>query len=238
MKSNNNPKNRRGLIDLQKRQLELSSTTELAAKQRRIQSNLERWIQLLPPEMKTALPDSLPKSTVEKIKKAPLRPPYSKLIIISAEDITIAKFTAYSMLYGLIKGGHATPSEVKLTDVVDGYNNINGMFQSRKWKDYFFNENAKILLIDGSSKDLMLLASRGEDQFWRELIEFTRNNDRLVIITYAIDEEESTKDLFIPSITGNIELNKKIIKKGVFVSLTKTEEEEIKIEQTKAYKGI
>ena len=122
--------------------------------------------------------------------------------------------------------------------MLDGYNNINGIFSARKWKEYFFSHDAKVLLVEGGSKSLTLLNSKGEDQFWRELIEFTRNNDKLVITTYATDEKERSKDIFIPSLTGEAELNYRLIKKSVFIPLTEEEEKEIRSEQEKVYRSI
>lgn len=238
MKPNNNPKNRKGLLDYQKRQLELSKITEDDARKRRIQSNLDKWENSLPKVLQLATPKNLHQSTIEKIKRVPLKPPYEKQMIISAENITSATFVAYATLYALIQGGYVTPSEIKVTSILDGYNNINGMFTARKWKDNFFDSNAKVLLIEGCSKSLTLLGSKGEDQFWRELIELTRNNDKLVIITYSTDELEQTKGIFIPELTSEKTLNSKLIRKSVFVPLNMIEEEEIKNEQIRTYKSL
>lgn len=238
MKAKNNPKNRRKLLEHQRRQLELSNITEKEAKQRRIHSNLDTWVNSLPKTLKAAVPEKLHKLTIEKIRKTPLKPPHDKHIIISAEEITASKFVAYTILYALIQGGITTPSEIRTTSLLDGYNNINGIFSARKWKEYFFSHDAKVLLVEGGSKSLTLLSSKGEDQFWRELIEFTRNNDKLVIITYATDEKERSKDIFIPSLTGEAELNYRLIKKSVFIPLTEEEEKEIRSEQEKVYRSI
>lgn len=231
MKPKNNPKNRRGLLEYQRRQLELSNKTEEEARKRRVQANLDKWAGLLPAGLRNALPQNLPKTTRDKIKRTPLNPPYDKYTIVSAEDITIAKFTSYAIIHALIERGFVTPSEVKSTDILDGYNNINGMFNSRQWKDYFFDNNSKILLIEGSSKSLALLGSKGEDQFWREIIEFTKNSDKLVIITYVTEASEREKDVFIPFLTADKDLNFRLVKKGVFVKLTDEEEREIRNEQ-------
>ena len=228
MRPKNNPKNRRGLLEHQRRQLELAKRTESDARRRVIESNLEKWIDSLPNNLKNALPNNLPKGVIDKIKKTSLKPPYDKYTIISSESIQTAKFTSYALIYALIKGGFVTPSQVKSTDIMEGYNNINGMFNSRKWKDYFFDANAKVLLIEGSSKGLTLLGSKGEDQFWRELIEFTKNDDRLVIITYSTEEQERKRELFIPSLTSDKDLNYRLIKNSVFVKLTEQEEDKIK----------
>lgn len=236
MKANNNPKNRRALLEYQKRQYELATSTEMEARNRIIQSNIEKWNDQVPQAMRFAVPKNLHTKTIEKIKKVPLRPPFTKNIVISAEEITNATFTAYAILSALIRSGVATPSQIKVTSILDGYTNISGMFNSRQWKEYFFDNDAKVFLIEGGSKYLTRLNSRGEDQFWRELIEFTRNNDKLVIITYATDESEREKDVFIPSLTGEPELNFRLVKRSVFVPLGKEEEEKVRYEQEKAYR--
>lgn len=238
MKPNNNPKNRKSLLDYQRRQRELTEITEIEARNRIILSNLDKWKENLPQAMSRALPQNLHKDTIDKIKKINLRPPFNKHIIVSGEEITNATFTAYTILYALIKGGVVTPSQVKVTSLLDGYNNINGMFGARQWKDYFFNSNAKVLLIEGGSKYLTRLGSKGEDQFWRELLEFTRNNDKLVIITYSTDDNERAKEVFIPSLAGESELNFRLVKKSVFIPLGEEEEEKVRHEQEKAYRSI
>lgn len=235
MKPNNNPKNRRGLLDYQRRQLELSEATAIDARKRKIQSNLEKWAASLPSELKVALPKNLHESTIEKVRKTQLKPPYDKQIIISGSNPKSSTFVSYAIVYALLRSGQVIPSEIKSTSLLDGYNNINGMFTARRWKEYFFDPKAKILLIEGGSKALTLLASRGEDQFWRELLEFTRNNDKLVIITYTMDEEEQGKKVSIPLITSEYELNSRLIKRSVFISLTFDEEEQIENEQAKTY---
>lgn len=228
MQPKNNPKNVRALIDFQRRQLELSRKTEAAARKRRIEANLEKWTQSLPEELTSAVPASLPKPVIDKVKQTYLKPPYEKYTIISSENFATSRFISYAIIHALVKSGYVTPSEIKKTDIMDGYNNINGMFSSRQWKDYFFNSNAKILLIEGSSKSLTLLGSKGEDQFWREILEFTKNNDKLVLITYSINDDEKEKDVFIPFLTSDNTLNGRILKNSLFVRLTKDEEGEMK----------
>lgn len=233
MKYKNNPKNKKSLLDYQKRILELSQRTQDEARKRRIMANVEKWEENLSGDMKRAIPKNLPETVIEKIKKTPLSPPYEKYLVVSGKDVLTTRFTSYAIIYALIKKGLVTPSEVKKTDILDAYNNVNGMFQSRRWKDYFFNDSAKVLLIEGSTKALALLGSKGEDQFWREILEFTRNSDKLVIITYSPEDEEIEKGLFIPSLTSDKQLNYRLIKKSLFINLNKKEEEEIKIEKAK-----
>lgn len=234
-KAKNNRKNKRGLLDYQKRQFELTRLTEEESKKGRIQANMEMWEELVPREYKNAIPQNLSLETIDKIKKTQLRPPYDKFIIISAKDVTNATFTAYAMIHALLKQGLISPSEIKTTTIMDGYNNIHGMFNAKHWKENFFNKSAQLLLINGTSKSLNKLGSRGEEQFWRELIEHCRNNNRLAIITYAIDDLEEEQGVFIPLMTSNKELNTTIIKKSLFVKLTNKEEEEITNEQRGAY---
>lgn len=238
MRHNNNPKNKKGFLDFQRRQLELSRLTEQEARKARIESNLEKWVDSLPDVLKYARPTNIPKSLIEKIKNIPLKPPYDKQVVLIANNPTVSTFTAYSILYVLIRSGIATPSEIKKTSLMDGYNNINGMFNSRRWKDYFFDEHSKILFIEGSSKSLTYLGPKGEDQFWRELNDFVRNQDKLVIITYTTDSVEKDKELFVPVLTSDTELNKGLIKKSIFVPITAEEEEEIETKQEKAYRKL
>ena len=227
MKPRNNPKNVQGFIDYQRRQLELARQTENDARQRRIESNLEKWTYSLPSELRNATPNRLPKSVIEKVKNTYLKPPYEKFTIISSEDLASSRFVSYSVIHALLKGGIITPSEIKTTDIMEGYNNINGMFNSRQWKEYFFDNNAKVLLIEGSSKSLALLGSKGEDQFWREILEFTKNNDKLVIITYSTNEEEQVKDVLVPFLTSDKDLNFRVLKKSSFVRMNRSEEREM-----------
>ena len=227
MKPRNNPKNVQGFIDYQRRQLELARQTDKDARQRRIESNLEKWTHSLPSELRNATPNRLPKSIIEKVKNTYLKPPYEKFTIISSENLASSRFVSYSVIHALLKGGIITPSEIKTTDIMEGYNNINGMFNSRQWKEDFFDNNAKVLLIEGSSKSLALLGSKGEDQFWREILEFTKNNDKLVIITYSTNDEEQAKDVLVPFLTSDKELNFRVLRKSSFVRMNRSEEREM-----------
>lgn len=234
MKANNNPKNRKGLLEYQRRQLELAELTEADSRKRRIQANLEKWVETLTPTLKLAKPSALPKKTLESLRITRLEPPYKNVIITSAE-ITSATFVAYSLLYTLVRGGFVTPSQIKKTNLLDGYNNINGIFNSRKWKDYFFDPEAKVLLVEGASKYLTRLGSKGEDQFWRELIEFTKNHEKLVIVTYSTEKEETINGTFIPSLTSEPELNRRLLKTSSYVFINEEEEKEIRNEQAKTH---
>ena len=216
----------------------MSNLTENEARKRRISANLDRWVDFLSPDLKNAVPQKLPKSLIEKIKYTSLKQPYDKFTLISSDEIETSKFTSYAIIHSLMKNGYVTPSEVKITDIMDAYNNVNGMFGSRQWKDYFFGDNAKLLLVEGSSKSLSLLGSKGEEQFWRELLEFSKQNEKLVIITYIVDKMEKDKGTFIPLLTNDSELNSRVLRKSTFVKLTTEEEGEIKIEQRKTNESL
>lgn len=235
MRYNNNPGNKEKYLSFQRRQLELSRKTAEDARKAKIVSNLDKWNILLPETLKMAKPNALHPNTLNKLRDINLKPPHEKSIVISSEHSASSTFTAYTIIYVLIKMGIVTPSQIKTTNLLDGYNNINGMFQSRQWKDDFFSKDARVLLIEGSSKSLTSMAPRGEEQFWKELQEFTRAKDKLVIITYATDDKEKNKGLFIPDFTNDKSINTDLIKNSVFIPLTEDEEEKIKIEQRKAY---
>lgn len=234
MKANNNPKNRRGLLDYQKRQLQLAEITESEARNRRILANLEKWNETLPQILKIAIPSKLPKKTLDSLRITPLKPPYKHVIITSSEN-TSGTFTTYALLHTLIRGGFITPSQIRRTNLLDGYNNITGIFGARKWKDYFFDPDAKVLVIEGVSKYVTRLGSKGEDQFWRELVQFTNDSERLIIINYSTEPDEQKKGTFAPVITSEPELNSRLLKKSVYVFMNDDEEKEIKDEQTKVY---
>lgn len=235
MKYNNNLGDKQRYLDFQKRQLELSRRTAEDARKAKIASNLDKWNILLPEILKLAKPNALHPDTLNKLKSVDLKPPHEKNVVINSKDSTTSTFVAYTIIYALIKMGIATPSQIKTTNLLDGYNNINGMFESRKWKDDFFSKDARVLLIEGSSKSLTSMAPRGEEQFWRELQEFTRAKDKFIIITYATDEKERSEGLFIPDFTNDKSINTDIVKNSTFIPLTEVEEEKIKIEQRKAY---
>lgn len=238
MKANNNPKNRRTLVAYQKRQLKLAKETEKKARQRRIKTNLENWIESLSPALKRARPSNLPKETVEDLRLAPFTEPFDKYMIITAKDSTNATFAAYALIYALLRGGHVTPSEIKKTSLIDGYRNISGYYGARKWKEYFFEDDSKVLLIEGASKYLTRLGSTGEEAFWREFIELTRKNEKLVIITYSADEKESKNKTFVPTLTSEPEINSRLVTKSIYAFIKEKEEEEIRNEQAKAYKSL
>lgn len=238
MRPNNNPKNKKSLLDFQRRQLELSKMTENDAKKMKIESNIEKWEDSLPKVLKIARPNSLPKELLEKIKTVNLKPPYDKQILISSNNPTVSTFASYAILNGLIRAGIVIPSEIRKTSLLDGYNNINGMFNARKWKDYFFDKKAKVLLIEGCSKSLTYMGPKGEDQFWKELNDFTRTREVLVIVNYNTDDVEKEKALFIPALTNDSELNSSIIKKTAFIQISEKEENDIETKQAQAYRSL
>lgn len=228
---NNNPKDRQSLLDFQRRQLELDGETKMRAKQEIIKGNISNWRERLPKSLLNALPENLDKDTQEKIRNSNLQPPFTKRILISGKSSPVMSFVSHSILHWLLKMGIVTPSQIKRTSVLDGYNNINGMFTSRKWKDDFFSSNAKVLVIEGCSKALTYLGPKGEDQFWKELDDFTRNNDILVIMNYTRDDSESKA--FIPALVNENDYNKSLVFKSTFINLTEKEENYIESKQGK-----
>ena len=239
IKPNNNPKNRQAYIDFQRRMLELEKKTRIQARKETIKRNIENWVSMLPENLKNAKYDEIPVSVKNKIykgkvpedKQSPIwgaiKPPFDKRIIIYGTNPYPLSFVTYSLVRGLIKSGRITPSQVKRTSLLDGFNNINGMFNSRSWKDNFLDPNAKLLIIEGCSKELLSLAPKGEEQFWRELDDFIRNQDVLVILNYLTSEEEKEKELIIPILSNDEKYNKKLILKSAFLKLEENEEKEI-----------
>ena len=231
-KGKNNPKDRQALIDYQRKRLELEKQTKAKARKSILSKNLENWRTLLSDDLKKAIPQNLPKLTIEKIKKVQLKAPYDKRIVIYSDEANNAQFVTYAIAHELVRNGIATPSQIKKTSLLSGYNNINGMFASRTWKDNFLHEGNKVLIIEGASKALAYMSPRGEEQFWKEIDDFTRNKDVLVILNYIKDPEESAKNgAFIPTIASEKDFNIGLVKKSTFINLTKEEENYIETKQ-------
>lgn len=227
--------NRKSYIEFQRRQLELSKETQDVARKLKLEANYDRWMNTLPDELKIATPGRTPKSLISKMRDIDINPPFDKSCIITSTDSSASLFTSHVLINVLIKQGIVTPSQIKKTSLLEGYNNINGMFESRKWKDYFFDQDSKVLLIENSSKSLTSMAPRGEDQFWKELLEMNRYNDKLIIINYTMSEEENNKGLFIPALTNDSNMNSLLLKSSKFIRLSDEEKESIKNEQRKIY---
>lgn len=240
MKFKNNPSDLSAYIEFKKKQEQRAKATQLEAEKMKIRSNLEAWNNAVPLSLKNAKPSSLGKSILEKLKNSnlTLKEPFEKRVLITSRNPEVSKFVAFSIIYGLIQSGIVTPSQIRRTRLLEGYNNINGMFQSRNWKDTFFDPKAKVLLIEGASKNLTSLASKGEEQFWKELDDFIKNKDKLIILTYDKNEEEMREVegvINVPEITVDKDLNMQIIRKSGFIKITTEEEEYLKNEQRKTY---
>lgn len=220
-----NTKNTKSYIEFQKRQLELSRATQSSSQRRKVEANIERWENMTPEWLKSAKPANLPETLKEKFREAKLKPPFEKDILITTQKSSNGLFIAYSLIYGLIQSGVATPSQVKRTSVLDAYSNIHGMFEAKKWKENFFDPEAKVLLIENCSSSYSLTAPRGEEQFWQELVEFNRYQDKIIIITYTKETTEGTT--FIPQLSSNKESNKSIIFKSKFIMVDSEEEEQV-----------
>ena len=181
--------------------------------------------------MKAANPANVLPETLEKLKNLNLRAPYEKKVLICGNNPNHLKFLSNVIVYALIKSGKATPSQVKRTSLIDGYNNINGMFASRNWKDKFFNRNSKVLIIEGCSEATAFLGMKGEEQFWSELDDFTREQDILVILQYTTEQDESEEEMLIPTISANDKFNRGIIMGSAFLKITENEEKNIETKQ-------
>lgn len=231
VKPNNNPKNRKGLLEFQRRQLELDRITKNRAIKETIKDNVSKWVAFLPSNMKNATPSNVLPETLEKLKNLNLKAPYEKKVLIYGNNSHHLGFMSNVIVYALINSGKATPSQIKRTSLIDGYNNINGMFASRKWKDNFFHKDSKILIIEGCSKSTAYLGMKGEEQFWRELDDFTREKNILVILQYTMEKEELEKEAIIPAISADDKFNKGIIFSSTFLKITENEEKHIESKQ-------
>lgn len=217
MKHNNNPRDIKAIVDFHRKQLELAERTKMEAKKHRIKSNLETWVESLPGNLKAATPKNIPNigGLQQSLRELKIKAPFNKNIIISSSNNKTSRHIAYSILYAMIQLGEATPLSIKKTNLIEGCANIHGMFDSKRWKDNFFNKNAKVLLVEGVSNDVTSLAPRGEEQFWRELLEFTSDENRIAIIIHNKGDSADN----INELTNYDNINSSLIKNSSIVKM-------------------
>lgn len=184
-----------------------------------VNENLKKWDILIGSPWNKANLNLFNNEFLQKVKfiKNGLSP-----VLLQTQNNKSAVILTYSLIRYYIQQGFLTPSEIRFTKIYDAYENINGMFQSRKWKDMFFDEKAKLFVIMGTSKQMTELGKKGDLQFWGEFIEFIKNTDKTFIIIYDIDEEELNKtiDSYIPQLSESRKYNKEILAKANIVQIT------------------
>lgn len=125
-------------------------------------------------------------------------------------------FLSYAVVRRFLQMGYVTPSQIRRTTVREGAANINGMFQSRAWKDNFFNNEAKLFLIEGASREQGKMRDKNIERFWREMADFCRITGAKCIITYLTESDESTTGT-LPILTVDNQFNLNFLKTMKFV---------------------
>lgn len=207
----------KGYLAYQKRMAELAKKSDQVARQEKISHNIEAWENVYAPRGYGQVElNQYSKETLKRIKDTQLhRVDFDGFILSVGRTAEEANTFAYAYIKTLIRKGAVEPSAVKRTLAIDGYSNINGMFQSRNWKDDIFSHDTQILVVERVSKELTSLANRDEERFWREVIEFTRDTGRRLIVCYVANESErSTLEAnmpIVPFFTSDPGLNKQLI---------------------------
>lgn len=187
----NNPTDIKAYSQFMKEQKETLDRVHEKTLKLRTEKNLSDWNARLAWPWNKADLDFFQGRNVERIKEMIRTKDLSHMVMSGFQNGGKSFFT-HAVIKEMIKAGIVSPSEIKWTSVREGVNNINGMFNSRQWKDDFFTKNAKILVIDGCSMDFTNLDNKDNDRFWRELIEFAREANRLIIINYTEGNKENT----------------------------------------------
>lgn len=130
-------------------------------------------------------------------------------------------FLLYAIIKEYLKRGLLTPSEIEFTTIRDAYVNINGMFQSREWKDRFFNPRAKLYVIEGCSLDFTYLKMKGQLEFWGEFLAMIREYNKHFIVTYTMNPSEiQSGGKFVPKLHPDNKPNFDIVRQTNRIMLT------------------
>ncbi len=208
---NNNPTDFNSYNDFMKEQKAQDAILQKRKKELRLQKNLTEWTDSLGPIWSQA---DLAFFMPEFIKKVGAQVTSSRWggIILMGASSKGKTFFSYALIKRYIALGWVTPSQIHFIDYFTGMENINGMFQSRIWKDKIFNKNNKIIVVENVSDDFSLIDHRDNRKFWGELTNFCKANQVKLIINYALNKDEETKSVILPNLTGNRTLNIELVK--------------------------
>lgn len=202
----------------------------------RMKANLKTFLEDTPDVLVDVsyrmLPDTIKKGIIDlKMKENP-----DKYILITSGSKVANRMVGHALVRGFIESGKITPNEVRRTSLIEAYDNATGMFTERDWKEYFFDYSAKLVIIDGISASMARLHHRNESQFWREFMEFARQNELIVILMYDTHEADNSHDRVgvIPTLSGIKELNKELLIQSRYLRLSREEEEKLHDEQRKS----
>lgn len=206
---------------------------DLLRKWDRTKNNLKGYRDQLPNVYKNATINVLDGTDLAGIPDFKFEEPLGRSIVLVDTDTMHLNYVSHALVLDLIQKGVVLPSEVRRTSAVDGYNKISGMFEARDWKTYFFDNDAKVHIIDGLSYRTLLLGLKGETQFWREIMDFVKGRSKILIVEYEIEP-----GVYLPKIASDPSTKEDLFKMVHMRPLTQKEKENITNEITRTQKGV
>lgn len=189
-KINHNETNIDGLRKLMADRAKLLNEQETKDKQSIAKDNLRGWRATIPEEYRSA---DLRQFTNEVLN--PLRPYFTKkripyrTLVYGIPGIG-KKYFVYAILKELILQGMIEPSRIKWAEIGEGAQASIGGFQKQDWRDKFFDKNADLLILYGTSKHFSKMNLNGTERFVGELAHFLNANNKPAIFIYDINKEE------------------------------------------------
>lgn len=220
--ANNNPTD----MDAYKKYLEeekrLNDETKYGTKKKRIEKNLKDWtLSIKKPFRKCTFATADPKIQ-ENLKKMSKQNHINNTMVIS-QDPKLKLLNMYSMLHSYILKGWVSPSQIRFTTLYEGVTNINGVFQSRPWKDNFFSPNAKLLVIRSGMLPDELLHNKNLTRFWMEVFDFCESTGaNFLLLAEPSGQELHTKPgqaSQIPLLAGDTRLVGKMMRESITIYL-------------------
>lgn len=214
--ANNNPTNVDAYQKFMKEQLALYAKVEDKTKGIRSAENLKEWNVMLNWPWDQADIDFFQGRPHEQAAEAVASGRVNSFIVLGGENRGKSFYT-HALVKEYIKAGLLSPSEIKWTTIREAAENVNGMFNSRNWKDSFFDKKAKLLVIEGCSRDFAALGHKDNDRFWNELNEFAKEGNRHFIINYSLAKDEEAKETVLPILSAKKEVSFNMVKNATFV---------------------
>lgn len=217
MKKKHNETNYKQFLEFKKQQEELAKKANEVLRHERKQVNLAKWKESLPKRFVNFKSSNLTSYVRRDLKKITLSGLPEKYTVFVSDDPLQTMGGIYLLIESLIKAGHVSPSEVKQASLFEGIDNVHGTWEARDWKANFFNEDAKVVIIEGCSPLITKLQSKLEANFWREVMEFVRKKDRILLISYTPEGKELQDENFKPSLSSDRLLNLQLLANSIII---------------------
>jgi hypothetical protein len=189
-KINHNNTDYKSFQELMQQRIKLLDMKEKEHQSEIRQNNLEKWLQSVPEEYKNANVRLFKKSLFEGIlpyiKQQKL--PYRTLIFGAMGSGRT--FLTYSLIRGYISSGILTPNEIRWAGIREGADAVMGGFAKQAWRDNFFDNNAKLFILKGTSRSFTELGVTGSDKFLGEFVQFVNEQHKSAIIIYETNSKE------------------------------------------------